>query len=85
MSTATSATWAANVDCWYFLASLHSKATCHSFAKLHARRVDPAVEHLPPHCPPEPDDTGKLDSPSRTVTFSIGTPSISAAVWAMIV
>ena len=27
----------------------------------------PAVELLPPHCPPEPADTGKAESPRRTV------------------
>ena len=45
----------------------------------------PAVALLAPHWPPEPAETGKLESPSRTTTCAIGTPSISAAVWAMMV
>jgi hypothetical protein len=45
----------------------------------------PEVEQLAPHCPPEPADTGKEESPSRTTTLSSGTPIISAAVCAMIV
>jgi len=45
----------------------------------------PAVEELPPHCPPEPADTGNAESPSRTMTLPTGTPSISAAVCAMMV
>jgi hypothetical protein len=45
----------------------------------------PAVELLPPHWPPEPADTGKLESPRRTDHRSSGTPIISAAVWAMMV
>jgi len=45
----------------------------------------PAVEQLPPACPPEPVEAGKRESPSCTFTFSSGRPSISAAVWAMMV
>ena len=45
----------------------------------------PAVELAAPHCPPDPADTGKLESPRRTTTLLIGTPIISAAVWAMMV
>jgi hypothetical protein len=45
----------------------------------------PAVELLPPHCPPEPAETGKSESPSLTTTCFSGTPIISAAVCAMMV
>jgi len=45
----------------------------------------PAVELLAPNWPPEPAETGKSESPRRTVTCSSGTPIISAAVWAMMV
>ena len=45
----------------------------------------PAVELLAPHCPPEPAETGNVESPRRTVTFSSGTPIVSAAVCAMMV
>jgi hypothetical protein len=38
-----------------------------------------------PNWPPDPDDTGKLESPSRTATLCKGKPIISAAVWAIIV
>jgi hypothetical protein len=45
----------------------------------------PAVELAAPHWPPEPAETGKLESPRRTKTLASGTPIISAAVWAMMV
>ena len=57
----------------------------HRLAQLDAGGVDAGVELLAPHCPPEPAETGKAESPSRTTTLSSGTPIISAAVWAMIV
>ena len=51
---------------------------------VHAANT-PAVELLAPHCPPDPADAGKSESPSFTTILSIGRPIISAAVCAMIV
>jgi hypothetical protein len=51
---------------------------------MHAAKT-PAVELLPPDCPPEPTETGKFESPSFTTTSPSPTPIVSAAVCAMIV
>src|SRR5690349_24539670 len=63
-----------------FWASLNSFFAISSQTSFTAEPLDAAVQE-----PPSTGDFGNLESPSSNVTFSMGKPSVPAAIWVMIV